>query len=165
MAEFGRAINTVLQNEGGYVHDPADAGGETKFGISKRSFPDVDIKGLSPTTAADIYQRTFWNTHPQLARLDSQAVATKTFDLMVNMGSSRGIKILQSSINRVAGEGGTVHVDGRLGPMTVDRANAVDERSLLAAMREAAADYYRAIAKAKPSQAKFLRGWLRRAYE
>src|SRR5262249_50094421 len=158
------AINTVLRNEGGYVNDPADAGGETNFGISKRSFPDVNIKALTPLTAADIYRKSFWNTHPQLSRLDSQAVATKTFDLMVNMGSSRGVKILQRAINRVAGEHGKVQVDGRLGPTTVDRANAVEERLLLAAMREAAADYYRAIVKAKPSQAKFLRGWLRRAY-
>ena len=35
MADFNKAIDKVLVNEGGYVNDPNDAGGETKFGISK----------------------------------------------------------------------------------------------------------------------------------
>ena len=45
MAEFSLAIPIVLENEGGYVDDPNDPGGETNFGISKRSYPNVDIKG------------------------------------------------------------------------------------------------------------------------
>ena len=44
MAHFERAIDKTLAWEGGYVNDPKDPGGETKYGISKRAHPDVDIK-------------------------------------------------------------------------------------------------------------------------
>lgn len=165
MAAFDIAIQTVLDNEGGYSDDPVDPGGETKFGISKRSFPSLDIKNLSRTDAARIYQDQFWNNHPNLARLASDRVATKIFDLMVNMGPRTAVKLFQRSINLVSHGHNPLPVDGLLGPMTVSRANVVDEQKLLHAMREAAADHYRAIVRAKPAQARFLRGWLRRAYQ
>ena len=38
------ASDWILQTEGGYVNDPADPGGETKYGISKKAYPTVDIK-------------------------------------------------------------------------------------------------------------------------
>ena len=163
MAEFSKALTVVLKHEGGYVNDKSDAGGETKYGISKRSFPDVDIKCLTVTDAAQIYKDHYW--HPQLERLDDQEVATKLFDLMVNMGSARAVRLFQSSVNRVTGGVRPIPIDGKLGPMTVARANDVDAAKLLDVFREAAAGYYRAIVKAKPDQRKFLRGWLSRAYE
>jgi len=86
MAEFSRAINTILKNEGGYVNNPNDPGGETNYGISKRSFPDVDIRNLTQEKAIAIYRASYWGKYPLLDQLDSQEVATKVFDLMVNMG-------------------------------------------------------------------------------
>lgn len=55
------AINFVLPQEGGYVNDPNDAGGETNFGISKRKYPEVDIKGLTDLAAVAIYRRDYWD--------------------------------------------------------------------------------------------------------
>jgi lysozyme family protein len=165
MATFDIAIKTVLNNEGGYVNDPLDAGGETNFGISKRSFPNVDIKGLTQTQAAKLYQTSYWTSNPQLAKIQDQAVATKTLDLMVNMGSARGIKILQASINEVAGSERNLPVDGKLGPMTVARANEIDATELLKEMQDNAARHYCSIARKRPTQRKFLRGWLLRAYD
>lgn len=46
--------------EGGYVNNPKDPGGETKYGIAKRSHPDVDIKNLTLDGAIDIYHREYW---------------------------------------------------------------------------------------------------------
>ena len=46
LTEFDDIIEVVLEHEGGYVNDPKDPGGETNFGIAKRSHPDVDIKNL-----------------------------------------------------------------------------------------------------------------------
>ena len=163
MAEFSKALPLVLKNEGGYVNDKTDLGGETNFGISKRAHPDVDIKNLTVTHAEKIYKEHYW--HPQLERMDDQAVATKLFDMMVNMGPRRAVRLFQSSVNRLARGVRPIPVDGKLGPMTVGRANELDGAKLLDAMRENAAEYYRAIVKAKPEQRKFLRGWLRRAYE
>lgn len=35
--EFNRFINRVLSHEGGYVNHPKDPGGETNWGITKRT--------------------------------------------------------------------------------------------------------------------------------
>ena len=40
---FEEIIEVVLEHEGGYVNDPKDPGGETKYGVSKRAYPNEDI--------------------------------------------------------------------------------------------------------------------------
>ncbi len=57
---FNLAVEFVLVREGGYVNDPNDLGGETKFGISKRKYPDIDIKNLTIEKAKDIYYNFYW---------------------------------------------------------------------------------------------------------
>ena len=47
MKSYEEIIEQVLHHEGGYVNDPTDLGGETNFGITKRFYPDVDIKNLT----------------------------------------------------------------------------------------------------------------------
>ena len=49
--QFDEIIDHVLEHEGGYVNDPKDLGGETKYGITKRFYPDVDIKNLTKEDA------------------------------------------------------------------------------------------------------------------
>ena len=60
MMPFYQEIKHVLKREGGYVNDPDDPGGETKYGISKRAHPDVDIASLTPESAAEIYKDYYW---------------------------------------------------------------------------------------------------------
>jgi lysozyme family protein len=60
VSDFDRALPIVLRFEGGYVDHPSDPGGETKFGISKRSYPHLDIKALTKEQAGDIYHRDYW---------------------------------------------------------------------------------------------------------
>jgi len=60
-SKFEMAINFVLPQEGGYVNDPKDPGGETNFGISKRKYPNVDIKNLTDLGAVAIYRRDYWD--------------------------------------------------------------------------------------------------------
>ena len=57
---FETIIKKVLKHEGGYVNDPTDRGGETNFGISKRAFPEEDIKGLTEDRAKYIYFEKYW---------------------------------------------------------------------------------------------------------
>ena len=85
MSNFDRAFAIVVGIEGGYVNDPKDPGGETKYGISKRQYPNIDIKNLSLQQARDIYQRDYWNTHG----LDSleYGKALLVFDTAVNGGN------------------------------------------------------------------------------
>lgn len=86
-SQFDKALNFVLRWEGGYVNDPHDPGGETKFGISKRSFPDLNIKDLTREQAADIYRRDYWN----IFACDTRDYPTGLviFDSAVNCGVAR----------------------------------------------------------------------------
>jgi lysozyme family protein len=63
MGDFDKAVQFVLSDkiEGGYVNNPADPGGETNFGISKRAHPNVDIKNLTREGAIAIYKREYWD--------------------------------------------------------------------------------------------------------
>jgi len=79
-----QAIARVIQREGGYVNDPADIGGETKFGISKRWHPDVDVANITEAQAAEIYKRDYWDAinADQLPANIREAA----FDAAVNQG-------------------------------------------------------------------------------
>jgi lysozyme family protein len=57
---FDRAFDLVIGSEGGYVNDPRDPGGETKFGISKRAYPDVSIADLDVLAAKAIYMKDYF---------------------------------------------------------------------------------------------------------
>jgi lysozyme family protein len=57
---FDRAFNFTIGVEGGYSNDPNDPGGETKFGISKRAHPSLDIKGLTLEDAKNVYFVEYW---------------------------------------------------------------------------------------------------------
>lgn len=106
---FDQAFDRLISNEGGYVKHPDDPGGETKFGISKRSYPRVDIKNLTRDEAKQIYRTDFW-LRGQMDQYDG-AIAFQVFDAAVNHGIETALRLLQ----RAAG----VADDGHIGPVTV----------------------------------------------
>ena len=57
---FEKAMNFIFKWEGGYVNDGNDPGGETNYGISKRAYPNLDIKNLTKDEAKQIYYRDYW---------------------------------------------------------------------------------------------------------
>lgn len=146
---FKKHITKILEFEGGYVNDPLDTGGETNFGISKRAYPHLNIKNLTKAQVIDIYYKDYWHRAkcPDLPNY----LKLMHFDTAVNSGISRANKILQKAI-------GTVSVDGILGPKTLAAAASITlgnyaiERCL----------FYAKIVRHKPSQAKFLVGWVLR---
>ena len=71
LKEFDKIIEVVLEHEGGYVNDPDDAGGETRYGISKRAYPDENIKELTVDRAKELYKRDYWDRFRVGARPDS----------------------------------------------------------------------------------------------
>ena len=163
--EFLIAVDRVLLNEGGYSSNPADPGGATKFGISARQYPGLDIAALTREAAIKIYWRQWWLKFG-FARLPTGAAA-KTFDLAVNVGSAHAIKCLQRAL-RACGD--RVSEDGTLGAETALAAARADSAALISALRSEAASYYRvtaALARGPRANAdrEFLNGWLNRAYE
>jgi len=86
---FQYAVNLILELEGGYVDHPSDPGGATKYGISQRSYPKVDIKNLTRQQATEIYKRDYWNRVIQ--RVDDPRMRIMVFDSAVNHGLSRAL--------------------------------------------------------------------------
>ena len=151
MADFDLAISNTLRNEGGYVNDPDDPGGETNFGICKRYYPEVDIKNLTEAQAEAIYLRDFW----KFDGIVNQMLANKVFDMYVNIKHS-AIKILQGLLDGLV-------VDGEYGPNTEKAVNAAKPFPLLVRYQEALEQHYRDVVAKNPKEEKFLDGWLRRA--
>lgn len=94
--EFERAFELVIGSEGGYVNDPNDPGGETKYGVSKRAYPSVDIKNLSLDGAKDIYWRDYW-AKLSLDKLP-WSIAYPAFDTAVNLGVYATSGMLKSAL-------------------------------------------------------------------
>jgi len=156
MSKFDEIIEVVLEHEGGYVNDPKDPGGETNFGIAKRSNPDVDIKNLTKAEASLIYKTKYWDKN----KVESlpEELWHIYFDMCVNMGRSRAVKILQqSAVNR----GRNIKVDGGLGPNTIKALKGVE----LERVRAFRVRYYVELVNKKPDLEKFYFGWFRRALE
>ena len=57
---FDRALAAVLDWEGAVTNDAADPGGLTKYGISQRAYPSLDIASLTVEQAAVIYHQDYW---------------------------------------------------------------------------------------------------------
>ncbi len=106
MITFDAAIERVLGHEGGYVNDPRDPGGETNWGIAKRSYPNVDIKHLTRDGAKALYLRDFWA--PCAAFVADSALVFQMLDAAINHGMSRATKFLQGALK--------VTQDGAFGP-------------------------------------------------
>lgn len=157
--KFINAVNVVLKDEGGYVSDPSDRGGETNYGISKRSYPDVDIKNLTRDGAIAIYYRDFWCKGPYESIADA-ALACKVFNTAVNTGPSRAFKFLQQAAND---NGSNLVVDGAIGPKSIAAINAMYGPNVLASFRKEQEQFYLNLIAANPAQAKFKNGWITRA--
>ena len=157
--EFLSAVERVLADEGSYSSNPADPGGETKFGISARSNPGVDIAALTRDAAIEIYWREWWLRFG-FAQLPD-AIGAKTFDLSVNIGASHAIECLRRALRAC---GSPVTEDGTLGPATILAARRANPIAMMSAMRSEAAGYYRLVAAHQKSGAQFIKGWLNRAY-
>lgn len=153
MSHFDEAILVVLAHEGGYGNVTGDPGGETKFGICRRSYPDLDIKGLTRDQAIAIYRRDYWL--PAYDRINDRAIAAKLFDMAVNMGSFQAHSIIQRAVS--------ANEDGVIGPQTLTLINAANPLELLTRLKNEQSRFYRTLAVRNPAAGKFLNGWLARA--
>jgi lysozyme family protein len=95
MDNFQKALTFTLKWEGGYVNHPADPGGETNYGISKRSYPNEDIKNLTLARVAEIYKKDYWDAY-QLGKVDSP-LCVVLFDMFVNMRPTTVMRLRQEA--------------------------------------------------------------------
>jgi lysozyme family protein len=146
---FDQAFDRLFGNEGGYVDNPADPGGETNYGISKRSYPDVDIKNLTRDGAKAIYLRDFW-TPLQADHLDD-ALMFQVFDFAVNSGIQTAIRYLQRAIG--------VADDGHFGKLSQSALGTMTTAQAIIRFVAMRLDFWTSLS----TWAEFGRGWARRA--
>lgn len=157
MADFDTAVVKTLIHEGGakVTDDPDDAGGLTKYGISQRAYPNVDIRNLTEQEAKNIYKQDYWDK-VKADDIADQALAENLFDTAVNMGPRTASRLAQMAID-------IQPVDGVIGPQSLARLNAVNPELFLANYTIAKIARYAHICNKNRSQRKFLLGWVNRA--
>jgi lysozyme family protein len=155
---FYQLIGDILKNEGGYVNNPDDPGGETNFGISKRSYPNIDMKTLTKQKASEIYLADYWNH-----RYDDLTVglAYQLFDFGINAGVGRAGKMIQAL---VVAHGDIIDVDGGFGPATLEAVKKLNLNELEDNMKYCRQAYYNNLVRKKASNKQFLKGWSKRVH-
>jgi len=175
----------IVIREGGYVNDPDDPGGPTKYGVTIHTMRalgldldrdgDVDIRDVKLLTvkdAIDIFLRHYFYK-PKIDQLPTCLHAT-VFDMQVNAGAN-AVKILQRMCNKIPGIGPNISADGQIGPNTLRKIEAAYEKmgaSIEDAYGIERRNYYFRLADRRPSSRKYARtraggkgGWIKRAEE
>jgi lysozyme family protein len=150
------ALAHVLKHEGGYVNHPADPGGMTNLGVTKRVWEEwtgkrvseADMRALTPELVAPMYKKKYWD----VVRGDDlpTGVDLCVFDAAVNAGAGRASKFLQQAVG--------VTADGQIGPKTISAVTAKPADEIIeafCALREA---HYKSLNTFET----FGRGWMRR---
>jgi lysozyme family protein len=171
--KFEKAVAVVLKHEGGYSDNPKDPGGATQHGISLRYLLEAkldlnhdgkvnadDIRQMTVEQAKNIYWRDWWLKY-RYDEITSTLIATKVFDLAVNMGGNAAHKVVQRAIN-MASPAGLV-VDGILGKRSFAALNTIAVPLLMEEICSEAQAKYKRIVAANPNLAWALKGLLNRA--
>ncbi|WP_457650952.1 holin-associated N-acetylmuramidase [Profundibacter sp.] len=172
----------IVAREGGFVNDPDDPGGATKYGVTigtlRRLGLDktgdgrvtvADVRALTRADAEKIFIKHYYR-RPRIDRLPEPLRAT-VFDMYVNAGSN-AVKILQRLLRKM---GHNISVDGAIGPKTIAAAKAAYAEApdyLADAYGIERRNYYFRLADSRPASRKYARtraggkgGWIRRAEE
>jgi len=161
MSNFEYAFDEVIGLEGGYVNDTGDHGGETKWGVSKRSYPNVDIKNLTKEEAKQIYWKDFWNKL-LLTQVGEVSVALEIFEQAVNLGRKQAGIHVQGGLQLL---GEIVDQDGWIGQQTIAAINRLGQartQAYLKILNGFQFMKYLEIVTNDPTQKKYFVGWLRR---
>lgn len=142
---FDLAFDRLIGNEGGYTSNPQDPGGETNWGISKRSYPDLNIAALTRDDAKNIYLKDFW-LRGQMDSYDG-AIGFQVFDFAVNSGIETAIRQLQTAVGCAP--------DGNIGPVTIAAITAKPVPTVLALFIAQRLDFWRSLS----TWPTFGRGW------
>lgn len=157
---FDKAFELLIGHEGGYTANPKDAGNwtggkqgvgvnkGTKYGIAANSYPNLDIKNLTLDQAKAIYRRDYWDK--VCGDKLPASLAFHVFDMAVNSGISRGVKLLQKTVGSTQ--------DGIMGPATLRAAQAMDASAAIMLYNANRLKFYTSLS----SFGTFGKGWTNR---
>jgi lysozyme family protein len=167
MLSIDSLVDDILKAEGGYVNHPSDHGGPTNMGITLATLSawrgvkvtTGEVVRLRESEARSIYESEYF-LKPKIDRLPV-AMQPVLFDMAVNMGASRAIKVLQNSL---VASGFNIVIDGNIGTATIDAATrACDTPDFLSKITHERIAFYKRICEKDPTQKVFLAGWINRA--
>jgi len=187
MPDFLISYKQTMGNEGGYVSDPDDAGGETYKGISRKYHKNWDgwdiidaLKSDSdfPSNLEDdsilqdkvhkFYKDYYWHAN-KLDSIISQVICNEMFDTAVNMGRGRAAKFLQQTLNYLNRNQklfSDLIVDGKIGPSTLRAVDIIlresEEELMFKIMNVLQGMHYLEYMDKDPKQEKYARGWFKR---
>lgn len=160
-ANFARCLQLLLVSEGGNDDDPVDAGGRTSRGVTQREYdayrvthPELpaDVFDAPQTAIENIYQSSYWKPFcPQFP----DGVDYVFFDVSVLHGPGKAAMWLQQALG--------VKADGHIGIITLTRLSSASPSEVVSEMTTLRRNHFKGIVADKPSQQKFLKGWLARA--
>ena len=162
---FDRAVNFVLDLEGGYVDNPNDPGGATKFGISTAFLKSIgdktDVRSITKDKAKEYYYEYFWRVL-RCDEIKPYSIQLLLFDTGVNMGKSLAVQLLQFSLRPFK----PVSIDGIIGNETL---SAVEFATNTDTNTQFLADYFATERKhqylefiRRKENLVFLKGWFNR---
>jgi lysozyme family protein len=157
---FERMIQDVLKHEGGYTNHPNDSGGETKFGISKRKYPHLDIKSLSLDQAKKIYYYDYY-VAPNISAVTpvSPKLASKLLDAQVHTG--KAVAFLHKALKDMGHE--TQYTGKVTNEMLLCVKKIIDNgklNELIDRICQHQSEYYKAVIEKNPKNKVFERNWL-----
>jgi lysozyme family protein len=168
MSNFERAFAFTVGNEGGYVNNPNDIGGPTKYGITistlsswlNRKASADDVKNMPLSTAHVIYETRYWKP-VGCDRIESPEIAICMFDFCVLRGAYIPSLYAQTICNHF---GGSLVTDGKIGPKSIEAINCLSPKEFIPDFSAMAEEGFREIVRNNPSQQVFLQGWINRAH-
>ena len=164
MSDYRKAVDKVIKNEGGYVNNPLDNGGETYKGISRKFFGKSEIWAIIDEydhfddrldgLVIKFYKEQFWD-RLRLSEVHDEFVAGMLLDFGVNIGK----KVVTKKIQRIV----KVNQDGIIGPITLKAVNSMDRDAFVFQFILEVTELYVQIVNRNRSQKVFLLGWCNRA--
>jgi len=171
-----KVINDIIDSEGGYIDDPLDSGGETKYGITKQVARAYGFKGKMKNLTRDyafmIYSKMYWEKiNLDATEVLSPALAEKLADIGVNMGTGRAGRFLQRALNVLNDRQkyyGDIVVDGEIGPGTLKalrsyfKIRGIDGEEVLVKMINVMQGaFYISLAERREKDERFVYGWFK----
>ena len=168
-----KIIDAIIRIEGGYVNNPSDSGGETKFGITK-AVADAwgyigDMWDMPRSVAFNIYSAKYWDSiHGDEMIKISERVTEEVIDTSVNMGAGRAGKFLQRALNVLNSRGSLyadLTVDGQIGRVTlaalIEYLSVRDQDTLVKMLNCMQGSFYVVLAERREKDEDFIYGWFR----
>ena len=156
--EFQKILNEyIIPNEGGYINDSDDSGGETNMGIAKTAHNDEDIKNLTRERANAIYYRDYYNWNG----LNKLPYPIRGF--VIDYGLPTNPLIAIRTVHKVLNlpPNGTIIGKDTLGKF--ENYTEYDYNQFLEKYRAEMKKHFNEVAQKSPQKRKFLKGWLNRA--